>query len=115
MINYIYVDRGGHKRARLIKNRKEYFAIRNTATNLRHFEAARAGDKRAKTRLRQFNYNDLLPDGVLKGCRHPSSTFSHDIDCGEEKACRQMATRLLEMREEIGLLELSVSFYKFCS
>ena len=109
MINYIYVDRGGHKRARLIKNRKEYFAIRNTATNLRHFEAARAGDKKAKMRLRQFNYNDLLPDGVLKGCRHPASTFAHDIDCGREELCREIAQTLLAKKEEIGLLELSVS------
>ncbi len=109
MVNYIYIDADGHKKARRVTNREEYLALRNTPENCRHFALGRNGDDKEKAQQTQFNYNDLLPDGVLKGCRHPSSTFSHDIDCGEEKACRQMATRLLEMREEIGLLELSVS------
>lgn len=109
MVNYIYIDADGHKKARRVTNREEYLALRNTPENCRHFALGRNGDDKEKAQQTQFNYNDLLPDGVLKGCRHPSSTFSHDIDCGEEKACRQMATQLLEMREEIGLLELSVS------
>ena len=109
MVNYIFIDADGHKKARRVTNREEYLALRNTPENCRHFALGRNGDDKEKAQQTQFNYNDLLPDGVLKGCRHPSSTFSHDIDCGEEKACRQMATRLLEMREEIGLLELSVS------
>ena len=109
MINYIYLDRSGHKKARPVKNRKEYFAIRNSEANMRNFEAARAGDKKAKLRLKQFNYNDLLPEGVLKGCCHTASTFAHDIDCGAEEACRETAQRLLAKKDEIGLLELSVS------
>ena len=68
MINYIYMDRSGHKKARPVKTRKEYFAIRNTEANVRNFRLARDGDKKAKAKLKQFNYNDLLPDGVLKGC-----------------------------------------------
>ena len=64
MINYIYIDRSGHKKARPVKNRKEYFAIRNAEANAKNYEAARAGDKKAKARLKQFNYNDLLPNGV---------------------------------------------------
>ena len=109
MISYIYLDRSGHKKARPVRNRKEYFDIRNSEANVKNFEAARAGDKKAKMRLKQFNYNDLLPDGTLKGCCHTASTFAHDIDCGREEACRQMAQTLLEKKEEIGLLELSVS------
>ena len=109
MINYIYLDRNGHKKARPVKNKKDYFAIRNTEANIRNFEAARGGDKKAKMRLKQFNYNDLLPDGVLKGCCHTASTFAHDIDCGQEDVCRETAQRLLVKKDEIGLLELSVS------
>ena len=109
MINYIYLDRSGHKKARPVKNRKEYFAIRNCEANVRNFEAARGGDKQAKKRLKQFNYNDLLPEGVLKGCCHTASTFAHDIDCGGEEDCRATAQKLLAKKEEIGLLELSVS------
>lgn len=109
MVNYIYIDADGHKKARRVTNRDEYLALRNTPDNCRHFALGRKGDEKEKAKQAQFNYNDLLPDGVLKGCRHPSSTFSHDIDCGDETECRHIATLLLEMREEIGLLELSVS------
>ena len=109
MVNYIFIDADGHKRARRVTNREEYLALRNTPENRQHFALGRAGDDKEKAQQTQFNYNDLLPDRVLKGCCHPSSTFSHDIDCGEETECKRIATLLLEMREEIGLLELSVS------
>ena len=109
MINYIYIDRSGHKKARPVKNRKEYFAIRNAEANVKNYEAARGGDKKAKARLKQFNYNDLLPNGVLKGCCHTASTFAHDIDCGREDVCKETAQKLLEKKDEIRLLELSVS------
>ena len=109
MISYIYTDRSGHKKARPVKNRREYFAIRNTEANVRNFAAARGGDKKAKMALKQFNYNDLLPNGVLRGCNHSASTFAHDIDCGDEEKCKEMAQKILAKNEEIGLLELSVS------
>ena len=109
MVNYIFIDADGHKKARRVSNREEYLALRNTPDNRQHFDKGRAGDEKEKAQQVQFNYNDLLPDGVLKGCCHPSSTFSHDIDCGIEDECRRIASHLLEMREEIGLLELSVS------
>ena len=109
MINYIFLDRSGHKKARPVNNRREYFAIRNTEANVRNFQQARQGDKKAKMRQKQFNYNDLLPDGVLKGCCHVASTFAHDIDCGNEEECKLIAQRLMEKKDEIGLLELTVS------
>ena len=109
MISYIYMDRSGHKKARPVKNRKDYFAIRNAEANGRNFTLAREGNKNAKMNLKQFNYNDLLPNGVLKGCCHSASTFAHDIDCGDETECKKIAQTLLDKKEEIGLLELSVS------
>ena len=109
MISYIYTDRSGHKKARPVKNRKEYLAIRNTDANVKNFAAARGGDKKAKMALKQFNYNDLLPNGVLRGCNHSASTFAHDIDCGNEEECKEMAQKILAKKEEIDLLELSVS------
>ena len=95
MINYVYTDRSGHKKARPVKNRKEYVAIRNTDANVKNFAEARAGDKIAKMALKQFNYNDLLPNGVLRGCHHSASTFAHDIDCGNEEECKEMAQWIL--------------------
>ena len=109
MVNLVYIDGSGCKAARAVKNREEYFRLRNTDENRRLFEAARGGDKKAKGRQCQFNYNDLLPDGVLKGCCHAASTFAHDIDCGNEDECKAIAQRMLEMKEEIGLMELTVS------
>ena len=109
MINYIYMDRSGHKKARPVKTRKAYLALRNAPENAKNFYDARGGDVAAKAAQVQFNYNDLLPNGVLKGCRHPSSTFAHDIDCGDAQEQTRIKELLLAKKEEIGLLELSGS------
>ena len=109
MINLITMNKDKQKTARPVRNRKEYVALRNIATNVKNFELARAGDSKAKSKLRQFNYNALITNGVLRGCRHVASTFSHDIDCGDEQLCRQTAEKILAKKEEIGLLELSIS------
>jgi hypothetical protein len=109
MVNLIVIDGNGQKIARPVTNRDDYFALRNTAENAKNFYDARGGHDEAKTLQVQFNYNDLLPDGVLKGCCHPSSTFAHDIDCGDPKEQERIKDILLEMKDEIGLLELSGS------
>ena len=109
MINQIYKDRSGHKKARPVKTRKAYLALRNAPENAKNFYDARGGDVAAKAAQVQFNYNDLLPNGVLKGCRHPSSTFAHDIDCGDAQEQTRIKELLLAKKEEIGLLELSGS------
>jgi len=109
MVNLIYIDGSGHKAARAVTTREEYFALRNSETNVARFHAARGGSKEDKMKLLQFNYNDLIPDGKLKDCHHAASTFAHDIDCGKEDECKAIAGRILSKKEEIGLLELSVS------
>ena len=109
MVNLIYIDGSGHKKARPIKNKKQYVAQRNAAENVKCFHDARNGNQQAKGRQVQYNYNDLLPDGVLKGCCHPSSTFAHDIDCQNADEQDRIKLVLLEKKEEIGLLELSGS------
>jgi len=110
MINYIYQKDGkGPKLARPVTSREEYFALRNAPDNAKNFYDARGGDEDAKGNQIEFNYNDLLPDGVLKGCKHPSSTFAHDIDCGDAEAVVRLKDEILAMKDEIGLLELSGS------
>ena len=109
MVNLIYIDGSGHKKARPVKNKKQYVAQRNAAENVKCFHDARNGNQQAKGRQVQYNYNDLLPDGVLKGCCHPSSTFAHDIDCQNADEQDRIKLVLLEKKEEIGLLELSGS------
>ena len=109
MISLITIDAGGHKVARRINSRKEYFEIRNAAENRKNFLAARKGDDDAKKKLSQFNYNDQLPDGVLKGSHTSASTFAHDIDCHSKDECQEIAKKLLDMKEQLQLLELTVS------
>ena len=109
MVNVITIDGSGHKVARTVRNREEYFAQRNTPENAKNFYDARGGNETAKGNQVQYNYNDLLPDGVLKGCCHPSSTYAHDIDCGNEQEQIRIKNILLEKKDEIGLLELSGS------
>ena len=109
MINLIYKDGRGHKMARPVTTREEYVALRNTPENAKCFYDARGGQQAAKLKQVQFNYNDLLPDGVLKGCCHPASTFAHDIDCQSAEEQAAIKQRILEKKDEIGLLELSGS------
>ena len=109
MINFITIDAGGHKVARRINSREEYVEIRNAAENRKNFLAARKGDDDAQKKQSQFNYNDQLPDGVLKGSHTSASTFAHDIDCHSKDECQEIAKKLLDMKEQLQLLELTVS------
>ena len=49
--------KSGYKYARLVKNREEFLALRNSPENLDHLAKARAGDAKAKAQLVQFAYN----------------------------------------------------------
>ncbi len=109
MVNLIVKNGGGAKYARPVTTREEYLALRNAPENTKNFHDAREGNERAKAAQVEFCYNDLLPDGVLKGCCHPSLTFAHDIDCGDEQEQMRVKEVLLGMKDEIGLLELSGS------
>ena len=110
MINYIYqIDGKGPKLARPVTSKEEYFALRNAPDNAKNFYDARGGDETAKAAQIQFNYNDLLPDGGLRGGNHPSSTFAHDIDCGDAQEQMRLKDEILAKKDEIGLLELSGS------
>ena len=110
MINLIYQKDGkGPKLARPVTSRAEYIALRNAPDNAKSFYDARGGDEAAKANQIQFNYNDLLPNGTLKGCSHPSSTFAHDIDCGDAQEQVRLKDEILAKKDEIGLLELSGS------
>ena len=107
-VSLVYM-KDGAKMTRPIFTREEYFKLRNAPENAKNFYDARNGNEQAKADQVQFCYNDLLPDGVLKGCCHPSSTFAHDIDCGDQEEQQRIKEVLLAKKEEIGLLELSGS------
>ena len=123
MVNYIYyTEKDGqgqrHMAARPVRTREEYMALRDSEANrqqvdkVRHMMAEGATDdevKREKFRLVKFAYNDLMPDGAVKNASHPGSTFFHDIDLYDGADVDALKQKALQMKEELGLLELSGS------
>ena len=99
----------GKKMAQPINSKEEYFNLRNSQQNRLHLAHARQGDEQAKKQLLQMAYNDLMPDGKVEGACHPSSMFAYDIDCESLVESDRIAQKLLEMKSEIGLLEMSRS------
>ena len=95
--------------AQPINSKEEYFNLRNSQKNRLNLALARKGDEVAKKQLLQIAYNDLMPDGKVAGCCHPSSMFAYDIDCESRDESNRIAQKLLEMKSEIGLLEMSRS------
>lgn len=95
--------------ATVINSKEEYVTLRNSVDNRRNLALARQGDEDAKRRLVQFAYNDLMPDGKVAGCCHPGSMFAYDVDCENREESDRIAQHLLEMKQEIGLLEISRS------
>ena len=99
----------GHKIARKVTNREEFLALRNSVANLSNLSRARQGDTDAKAHLVQFAYNDLMPDGRVAGCCHPSDCFFHDIDCYDQAQAEAQKELILSLKSEIGLLMLERS------
>lgn len=95
--------------AQPINSKEEYFNLRNSQQNRMRLAHARQGDEQAKKQLLQMAYNDLMPDGKVEGACHPSSMFAYDIDCESLVESNRIAKKLLEMKSEIGLLEMSRS------
>ena len=102
MVNNIFI-RNGHKVARRVQDREEFLALRNSETNLSNLALARSGNADAKKALVQFAYNDLMPDGRVAGCCHPSDWFFHDIDCYDDNQAEEMKEKILSAKSEIGL------------
>ena len=108
-MNVIKLNSEGHKVATPVTSKEEYLKIRNSLTNRENLMKAHQGDEDAKRRLVQFNYNDLLPDGKLAGCCHPSSYFAGDVDCEGLSVSKEIAQQFLAHKDEIQLMELSRS------
>ena len=107
-MQYIFLI-NGKKMAQPINSKEEYFNLRNSEENRRNLALARQGDEKAKAALVQFAYNDMMPDGKVAGCCHPSSLFAYDVDCANREESDRIAKQLLEMKDEIGLREISRS------
>ena len=99
-----------HKYARLVKNREDFLALRNSHENLENLAKARAGDEKAKAKLVQFAYNlGVLSGSALAGCKSIGSYFFHDVDCYDADQSAAMAQQILAKKYEIGLMMLEKS------
>ena len=107
---HIIYYKDGRKMMRAVKSREEYMKERNTVWQKRRLKAVHGGDESMKRKLVQMNYS-CLPndDGSLKGSTRMSTTIGMDVDhipTGEMEATKQ---RILEKKDELGLLMLEVS------
>ena len=108
MINLIYFV-GDEKHCRPISTLDDYIKACNTEENKKNWILYRqTGEERYKRALVQVNYNCQVADGgLLKGNKTVSPFFFYDIDCRSREECRQIINRLLQMKDELGLVEVS--------
>ena len=116
--------RDGRKVCIPITKQSEYMALRDKDFNRQCVEKARKGEtfttrsgeqKSYKTLLEQFNYS-CYPneDGTLKGTTKPADSVGMDVDFDEAEKAKipEVIERILEKKEEIGLLMLERSATK---
>ena len=95
---------------RPVLTREEYLSLRNGGEQRRLVERIRAGEEGLKHKLVQMNYS-CLPneDGSLKGSKTMSTTVGMDIDHLTKEEMPAVRERILQKKEELGLLMLEES------
>ena len=111
MINLITIDGSGRKVARPVTNREDLIRACNSPENVRNWDLYRqTHEDKYKRALVQVNYNCQVPEGgKLRGIKTMSPFFFYDIDCGDREECRRIIGKLLEMKDELRLVEVSES------
>ena len=110
MINLIYFV-GDEKHCRPISTLDDYIRACNTEENKKNWNLYRqTGEERYKRALVQVNYNCQVPEGgLLKGIKTVSPFFFYDIDCRDREECCRIISQLLQMKDELGLVEVAES------
>ena len=95
---------------RPVLSREEYLALRGSDKQKAVLKAVREGDERQKRHLLQMNYS-CLPnaDGTLKGSTTMSTTVGMDIDHITPEEMPKVKERILQKKQELGLLMLEMS------
>ena len=103
-----YKDRA--KMMRPVLTKDEYLTLRNSRKQQNTVKAVREGDTSKKPRLLQMNYS-CLPndDGTLKGSTRMSNSVGMDIDHVPAKEMRRLKKRILQKKDELGLLMMEKS------
>ena len=107
---YTIYYKDGAKWMRPVPTREEYLQLRSSSAQKAVVHQVRGGNNGAKMRLLQMNYS-CLPndDGTLKGSTRASDTVGMDVDHIAREQMRQVRERILEKKEELGLLMLELS------
>ena len=111
-VHVIYY-KDGAKMMRPVLSREEYLALRGTEKQKAILKTVREGDEKQKARLLQMNYS-CLPneDGSLKGATTMSNSVGMDIDHVKAEEMVPLKERILQKKDELGLLMLEMSARK---
>lgn len=108
-VHVIYY-KDGAKMMRPVHSREDYLALRNSGEQEQLVERIRRGEQQLKSELVQMNYS-CLPnsDGSLKGSTTMSDSVGMDVDHISAEALAEVKERILDTRDELGLLMLERS------
>ena len=107
---HIIYYKDGAKMMRPVRTRDEYMALRGSEWQKSVLSAVRSGKENQKTKLVQMNYS-CLPneDGSLKGATTMSTTVGMDIDHIAPEEMQKVKERIIQKKDELGLLMLELS------
>ena len=107
---HVIYKQNGVKMMRPVHNRAEYLKLRNGGFQKENVARIRQGDEALKASLVQMNYS-CLPndDGTLKGSKRMSTTVGMDIDHITAEKMQAIKERILQKKDELGLLMLEES------
>ena len=108
-VHVIYY-KDGAKFMKPVLTREEYLQLRGSARQKATLKAVREGDEQQKRSLLQMNYS-CLPgeDGALRGATRLSTTVGMDVDHIAPEEMTAVRDRILEKKDELGLLMLERS------
>lgn len=108
-VHVIYY-KDGAKFMKPVLTREEYLQLRGSARQKATLKAVREGDEQQKRSLLQMNYS-CLPgeEGALRGATRLSTTVGMDVDHIKAEEMTAVRDRILEKKEELGLLMLERS------
>ena len=107
---HVIYKQNGVKMMRPVLTREEYLALRNGGEQQQLVQRIRGGEDGLKSKLVQMNYS-CLPneDGTLKGSKRMSTTVGMDIDHLTADDMPKVKERILQKKDELGLLMLEES------
>ena len=110
---HVIYYKDGAKMMRPVHTREEYLKLRDGGEQKALVASIRSGNDTLKNRLLQAVYN-CLPneDGSLKGSKRMSTSVGMDIDHIAPEEMQAVKERILQKKDELGLLMLETSARK---